>query len=107
MEHKKMTVKGTLPNGDIVELGQLTMRKNIDIEKKFGKNGDETEILIEKVCYSFIKLNDSELKLVDVKKYIDELDLNNFTCLVSLWNSNNGINKEDFENFLKTVEKTV
>ena len=101
-----MTSAGILPSGDKVEVGQLTIRKSVDIEKTF-KNQDDTEILIEKIAYSIKKVNDVDVDYKKAKEFVENLTANDFACLAGLWNSINGVNKDDFENFLMTVTKTV
>lgn len=101
-----MTSTGTLPMGDKVEIGELTIRKTIDIEKSL-KNEHDTDILIEKIAHSTKKINDVDVDYKKAKEFIEKLTLNDLTCLAGLWNSINGVNKDDFENFLMTVTKTV
>lgn len=101
-----MTSVGTLPMGDKVEIGQLTIRKSIDIEKSL-KNQDDTDILIEKIAHSIKKINDVDIDYKKAKEFIENLTSNDFACMAGLWNSINGVNKDDFENFLLTVTKTV
>lgn len=100
-----ITVSGTLPHaGKKVVVRALGIRQMIDIE---AITEDKTERTLKKIAASVASVDGKTLSSDEALAFAGDCDITDWTCLSSLFDRVNDVDKDSLENFIRAVETAV
>lgn len=100
-----ITVSGTLPHSSKkVVVRALGIRQMIDIE---AITEDKTERMVKKIAASIVSVDGKTLSPDEALIFSGDCDITDWTCLSSLYDKVNDVDKDSLENFIRAVETAV